>query len=613
MKIQVNMGDWMLTMGLIGLYRIVEYGRKESLIPTEADSLVKKLRNGVEIDTEALVHLPKAFFHYMLNEYSIAKREKDRLMNQFNRGGREEYFANALTDIKKIISDNSKKIIKYFPNEEATRLEKIQETLKAVKKIENRDVLKECIEDFLVVLESESVNQKLTLNYFKAAVLTSFFGQVSFLNVSKNALNLEGHIEEFDKDYIRPVLLEIRLLQHIQEAQTPDEVLSFLEEHADYAPFRSIKRKMKKMSTQNMRIYIQEEVPKCSLIPDQIAFSNFEEMTFTPLGVSKNKALNFHWNLDIEQPVPISSLAKLILFCAPAGGAVYTRRDGGLEQGEYRTYVGFVQTDSTFEDILKRNNTFKAHKDRQDPFDKIISSLIKDVRKESQFVVDHLFFIEFSSDYQSKKTLMDYYHLPKYLAYYFVEHGEKLENILPYAFRELFLRTILHGQDPKHVIFQQLKESVKEGRTALGSFIATRERHRILQYKRQFREGVINLKQHDKLIYSLYRSGQEIRQIFEQEDRTRGMSETYAASASKKIAGLAYRLLNAVKSGNHKAFMDSLFRMHMSLNKPINPVFLNALHEKDVDFATVGNAFIAGLLSVDFGKELSLEEENANE
>ncbi|OUM88538.1 MAG: type I-B CRISPR-associated protein Cas8b1/Cst1 [Bacillus thermozeamaize] len=616
MKIRVDMGDWMLTMGLIGLCRIVEFGLKEGHIPEDASTLVRKHRTGVEIDTDALVYLPKAFFHYMLDEYSIAEREKERLTEQLKWAGREEYFSNALSAVKKLINDNTKKIVKYFPGEVAQRLEKVQERLKSVKKLEHLEELRQCTEEFLRVLEREPVDQKLTLNYFKAAVMNSFFGQVSFLNVSKNALDLQGHIEEFHKDYIRPVLLETGLSECLQHAQSPDELLSYLNEHADYGPFRSLKRKMKKLSLEKMRSYLQEDMPKCSLIPGQIAFNNFEEMTFSPLGVSRNKAYNFHWNLDIGQPVPISSLAKLVLFCAPAGGAVYTRRDGSLEQGEYRTYVGFVQTDSTFEDILRRNNAFKNHKDRQDPFDKIISTLIEDVRKESQFVVNHLFFIEFSSDYQSKKTLMDYYHLPKYLARYFHEHGKKLDDIWPFDFREQFVRAVLYGLDPKHVIFQQIKRQVAEGsRSATNIYVATRERHRIMQYKRQSGEGVKDMKQQDKLVYSLYRSGREIRQVYEQAERTRGEGEPYAASASKKITGLAYRLLNAVKSGNQKAFMDSLFRLHMSVDKPINPVFLNALHEKDVDFATVGNAFVAGLLSTDFGKEgeVAVEEEITHE
>lgn len=610
MKVQVNMGDWMLTMGMIGLYRIVEFGVKKEIIPPEARSMVKKLRNGIEIDTAFLEHLPKAYFHYLLAEYSVAEREKERLDNHLEWAQREEHFKSNLSSIKKIVTDNAKKITKYFPGEETVRLEDVQERLKAVKSLGEFDALRQCVDDFLAVLKQEPVNQKLTLNYFKAAVLSSFFGQVSFLNVSKNALDLYGHIDEFYKDYIKPVLYEAGLLERLQTANSAEEVMIFLDEHNDYPSFRGLKRRMKRFTLEQMRTYVKEEIPECSFISGQPAFADFEEMVFSPLGVSKNKAYNFYWNLEVDQPVPISSLAKLILFCSPAGGAVYTKRDGSLEHGEYRTYVGFVQTDSTFEDIYQRNQAFKHHKDRLDPFDRIISALIEDVQKESEYLLSHLFFIEFSSDYQSKKTLLDYYHLPKYLALYFRDRGKKLEKLWPHEFREQFVRAVLHGMDPKHVIFQQLKRQIADNSdNATNILVAVRERNRILQYKRKQGVGSVeDVKARDKLVHSLYLSGREIREVFEQAERSRGEGEPYAASASKKITGIAYRLLNAVKSGNQKAFMDSLFRLHLSVDKQINPVFLNALHERDVDFATVGNAFVAGLLSKDFDKDEVLDK-----
>ncbi len=49
--------------------------------------------------------------------------------------------------------------------------------------------------------------------------------------------------------------------------------------------------------------------------------------------------------------------------------------------------------------------------------------------------------------------------------------------------------------------------------------------------------------------------------------------------------------------------MDTLLRIYMSADRPISPIFLNALHERDLDFATVANAFIAGLLANQYKEE----------
>ncbi|HZK18628.1 MAG TPA: type I-B CRISPR-associated protein Cas8b1/Cst1, partial [Clostridia bacterium] len=103
----------------------------------------------------------------------------------------------------------------------------------------------------------------------------------------------------------------------------------------------------------------------------------------------------------------------------------------------------------------------------------------------------------------------------------------------------------------------------------------------------------------DKRIWSVYKSGEDIRRGYERAESQREGETNYAAPAGKKINGVAYRLLNTVKAGNKEDFMDSLFRLHMSVGRPVNSVFLDALHEKKLDFASVGTAFIAGLLSSD--------------
>ncbi len=35
MKVELHMGEWMINMGLVGLYRVFEYGRKHEIISEE--------------------------------------------------------------------------------------------------------------------------------------------------------------------------------------------------------------------------------------------------------------------------------------------------------------------------------------------------------------------------------------------------------------------------------------------------------------------------------------------------------------------------------------------------------------------------------------------------
>jgi CRISPR-associated protein Cst1 len=613
LKIRLDMGDWMLTMGLLGLYRVYNYGVENNIVSKAEQKFVKIHQLGLEIDLRALEHLPEAFFRYMLDEYSIYDREQKRLQDQLGYAKTEQYFGDRLKEIKKIVNENIKKISKYFPGEIATELENIQARLKEVRKPEQLGELENCINDFLKISKLESVDEKLTINYFKTVVLKSFFGQPSFLNVSKTNLNLKEQMELFYEDYIRPVLLEINFQEHLRNAHNKHTVLAYLEEDRNYKPFQALTRQLKRLELEEIKDYVLNQVPECSLLPGYLAFSNFEEMIFSPLGVSTEKALNFQWDLERKQPAPISSLARLILFLAPAGGAIYGRWDGQGGQGAYRMYTGFIQTEGSFSDTLRRNSSFKSHKDKKDPFDKILSVLIEDLQKKTGYILEHLFFIEFFSDYDNKKTLLEYYHLPEHMARYIQTYGTELDRIRPYNYREQFVKAVLHGQDPIHVIWQQLKGQITNQWSGYGTYIATRERHRIMFYKKYLGEGVAELKKQDRMIWSVYKSGQEVRKTFELAEQGREEGAPHASSAGKKINGLAYRLLNTIKANNKKEFMDSLFRLYMPINKPVNPVFLNVLHEEQLDFCSVGTAFVAGLLSGGQQSDDQDKGENRNE
>jgi len=593
------MGEWMITMGLIGLYRVFQYGIDKGLIDRKYQHSLSIQQMGLEVDINLFPKLPRAYFLYLIEEYSVAKRECEKLNFYMRQTMKEEQFKNTLSVIKDVINNTGKKVLKYFANEEiSNETSNILETLKQVKKYEDLDTLETCVSRFKVIVSEPKINEKLTLNYFKAAILKSFFGQVSFLNVSKNNLDLEGHIHEFEKDYIAPTLLDLQLEQLLTSTQSAEEVIKFLDENKGYQPFKILIRAWKSKSLKEIRFSMKSTVNKCMFLHKYPAFYNFEEMVFSPIGVAKNNALNFNWNLENHHPKPISSLAKLLLFFAPAGATIYLKKEGFDEQSEYRSYSAFVQTDATFPEILQKNNHLKQMKQQKEPFDRIVSRLVLSVKKEAEYVTDHLFFIEFSSDYDSKKTLLYYYHLPLYLANYFRQHGSKLDYIKPYEYREHFVQYVLRGADPSIVIYRYLRYCIERGHLHIGPYIAIRERNRIIQFKK----GVKDMSSTDKRVYAIFRSGQEIRRAMELVNSVKS-TEKYSASPSKKINSIAYRLLNAAKAGNQKSFMDTLFRLHVSAERAVSPIFLNALHERDLDFVTVANAFIAGLLSSELNEE----------
>ncbi|MBB5324876.1 CRISPR-associated protein Cst1 [Anoxybacillus tepidamans] len=589
MKVDLHMGEWMVNMGLVGLYRVFEYGRKNGIISDEYKDSVTAKPWGIELDTDVLPQLPKAYFLYLLeeygNKYSSIRKAREKINIYIEEIQTQSEFKKKVKELKKLIEENSKNILEYFPNEE---LENMLKKLREINRYEHIEQLYDCVQIFQNISVNPKVDQKLTFQNIKDQMLRNFLGQTSFLNNSSRKKDFE---EVILKDYITPVLQDLQFEYVLENAQSSDKIISFLSNYRNRSEFKKLEKIWRKLDLEQIHSSSKSYLNKCSVFSDHIAFYNFTESIFYPLGIS-GENINFSWNFKDDSLVPVSSLAKLVLLFAPAGTVTYSKKERINDEILYKDYSAFVQLDSSFQEIIQKNNHFKQLKQNQEPFDSIVSKLLRPLRKEAEYVVEHLFFIEFSSKYKDrKKTHLHYYHLPMYLAHYFKQHADTLDYIKPYDYREQFVQYVLRGADPIHVIYNYLRDCIKNERSTIGPYIAVRERNRILQFKKGVRDMATTDKT-DKRVSALFMQGREIRDAIMR-----------SSGSEKKVTSIAYRLLNAAKAGNRKSFMDTLLRIYMSADRPISPIFLNALHERDLDFATVANAFIAGLLANQYKEE----------
>lgn len=69
--------------------------------------------------------------------------------------------------------------------------------------------------------------------------------------------------------------------------------------------------------------------------------------------------------------------------------------------------------------------------------------------------------------------------------------------------------------------------------------------------------------------------------------------------AENKLNGIAYRLLNALKTNNKDMFMDTILNCYLYVQKEVPAIFLDALRD-ELAFKTIGYAFVTGLIE---GKE----------
>ena len=100
-----------------------------------------------------------------------------------------------------------------------------------------------------------------------------------------------------------------------------------------------------------------------------------------------------------------------------------------------------------------------------------------------------------------------------------------------------------------------------------------------------------NIKKNNDKLYVLYNLGISIHE------------ELKAKKETNKIDGYIYRMLNSIKAGNKKDFMDIVIRIHMSMGKDVSPIFLEVLQDTDLDFESIVHSFVSGLISDKFEKK----------
>ena len=76
-----------------------------------------------------------------------------------------------------------------------------------------------------------------------------------------------------------------------------------------------------------------------------------------------------------------------------------------------------------------------------------------------------------------------------------------------------------------------------------------------------------------------------------------------------KLDGYTYKMLNSIKAGNKKEFMDIVIRLHMAIGKDVSPIFIETMQTTGLDFESIGHSFLAGLISNKYEKK---EEEKIN-
>lgn len=605
MKTKIYLNDWYLNCGVVGFLKILEHNENQ---------FATKRNNYIEIDTEDLRDFNKYYFKYFYDKYNVAENVKNRTNDAFRYlenniettlEKEEKQRKDKLKTNKKYIKDTVKKQLDKIKKIDEQTYNEMKEQYDKIEKENTKQGIIEIEEKILEKIRKENINKRLTLNLFKSILSNTYYGQPSFLNVVKTGLTYEEQEKLMYKDYVSNIV-ETGFIQDIIEGKyNVEEIKQYIEktkiEGNITKEIEKIYSKIEKdyieknKEVEEIQRYLKEKViQRCSMCENEIGLTtNYSEGNFVPLAISSDNARNFFWEQNVK--MPICDICKLILFCIPAGITTITKTV--KENGDYKEkqILSFVNLDTSVEKLYKTNMNFgnKSRYENKDgnPYTELILDMVEQDKQVSTWQLENIFVVEFEAEYGAYSRI-EYFNIKRYVSRFFTEYSDKtLSKIRDYRYRLQIVDYILKNKDIKYIINDRLRDELnKENTNGYNSFLATRVRMILNLLKKEDIE-MEEIKKSDAKLKVLYNLGIQMH-----EDLKRTGEEN-------KIDGYTYKMLNSIKAGNKKQFMDIVIRIHMSMGKDISPIFIETMQTEGLDFESIAHSFLAGLISNKYEKK----------
>ena len=610
MKIKVYLNDWFYNAGIVGFLKILESNENEFAI---------KRNNYIEFDSEDLRDFHKYYFNYFFKKYNVAKNVETRIEKSF------EYLEN---NIEVIFDDKDKekerkekikssvKIIKSEINNQTSKIKKfdkeayheIEEQCDNINKITTKLELIEIKEKILNDLKKEKINKRLTMNKIRSILSDTYYGQVSFLQRNRSTMSYEEQQGIMYRDYVSNIVETGFINDIMQNKYSIEQIKEYIENAKESNITQEIEKIYTKIekdyinkskTIEDVQKYLKDKVIKrCSMCENEIGLiTNYSEGNFVPLAIS-NESNNFFWNQNTK--MPICDICKLILFCIPAGITRITKTIKTINNNKWiykeKEILSFVNYDTDVNKLYKTNINF-GNKSRYEnksgnPYSELILDIVEQDKQLSIWQLENIFVVEFEAKYL-KYSRIEYFNIKRYMSIFFIEYAEKtLSKIWDYRYRLQIVDYIMKNKDIKYIVNDRLRDEIKkaEKKNGYNSFLATRVRMILNTLKKEGKE-VENIKKNNDKLYVIYNLGVQIHE------------ELKSKGEDNKLDGYTYKMLNSIKAGNKKQFMDIIIRLHMAMGKDVSPIFIETMQTTGLDFESIGHSFLAGLISNKYEKK----------
>lgn len=600
--------------GIVGFLRILEENDDEFAI---------RKNNYIEFDTENLRNFHKYYFNYFFKKYNIAESVKIRTKSSFDYlennievvfedKDKEKERKEKIKSNKKYIKEAIKKQLDKIKKIDEITYEEMKEQYDKIDKAITKQEIIEIKEKILNNLQKEKINKKLTMNKIRSILGNTYYGQMSFLQKTRATMSYDEQQNLMYRDYISNIVETGFINGIMQNEYSIKQIKEYIENSKKSNITQDIEKIYLKIekdyidkskTIEDIQKHLKEKVIKrCSMCENEIGLTtNYSEGNFVPLAISSDNARNFFWNKNVN--MPICDVCKLILFCIPAGMTTITKTI--KENGEYREkqLLSFVNYDVGIDRLYKTNINFgnksRYENKNENPYSELILDIVEQDKQVSMWQLENIFVVELDADYDKKYSRIEYFNIKRYISIFFTQYAERtLSKIWDYRYRIQIVDYIMKNKDIKYIINDRLRDEIKksEKKNGYNSFLATQIRMILNTLKKEGKE-VEDIKKNNDKLYVVYNLGVQIH------------SELKNKGEDNKLDGYTYKMLNSIKAGNKKEFMDIVIRLHMAMGKDVSPIFIETMQTTGLDFESIGHSFLAGLISNKYEKK---EEEKIN-
>ncbi len=540
-KIRLEMSDWLYNAGLVGLYNILE----------NAGDYVESNGQSIEFDTDLFENFEEKYFNYFIDKYEKTLSwykivSYEEVIRQHENNDLQSFQEKDLEALNTYL----KNVVKNYLNSASYKsaYDLINSELDIIRKVKVLDSInlkkQEIIEDKLPDIKATFEKLKIIIKFCNEEKSKKYLAAKNVIySIIRNAW--DGIC------FLNPQTKEKDMYVDYREY--------FVEPMNEY---------LESDKTKNKYNCFTCDKPVNNLNNDLGFINNF--------GFDVSRKSSHVWNFAND--VAVCPLCKLVYSCVPAG-FTYTY-DKGI----------YINDNSTFENAKRINNKIRMEILQETEFNSLLTykSLINAINEQSnettKYELADIQIIKLKDNKYSfnilSRPMLSIIHRSKDDLSKIITGGF-LEIKTYFNIYELVIDRVLNNQNlftliHKLLIFKLSKS--KDCKFSISQVV------KVMIINLRIMEGMGYMQKTEKDIIKLANaSGYYLR-------------EEYKGKGSKdKLNGIAYRLLNALKTCNNNMFMDTVLNCYLYVQKTVPSIFLEALRDEE-QYKTIGYAFVSGLI-----------------